>query len=70
MMLRNKVVLAALMMAFTLSPAHAAKKPVKHGKASTSSSKKKRSARKPWLPRQPPPLRQLPWQVKTAMTAA
>ena len=46
MMLRNKVVLAALMMAFTLSPAHAAKKPVKHGKASTSSSKKKTVGKK------------------------
>ena len=38
MMKRNKVALAALMMAFTLTPASAAKKP--HGKASTSSKKK------------------------------
>ncbi|KAB8041305.1 DUF885 domain-containing protein [Janthinobacterium aquaticum] len=45
-MLRNKVVLAALMMAFTLSPAQAAKKPVKNGKANTSSSKKKTVGKK------------------------
>ena len=41
MMIRNKVALAALIMAFTLSPANAAKKPQKNGKATTSSSKKK-----------------------------
>lgn len=46
MMIRNKVVLAALMMAFTLSPASAAKKPQKNGKASTSSSKKKSVGKK------------------------
>ena len=40
MMIRNKVALAALMMAFTLSPASAAKKPQKNGKASTSSKQK------------------------------
>jgi hypothetical protein len=38
MLIKNKVALAALMMAFTLNPASAAKKP--HGKASTSSKKK------------------------------
>ncbi|WP_312436518.1 DUF885 domain-containing protein [Janthinobacterium sp.] len=36
---RNKVALAALMMAFTLSPASAAKKPQKNGKAATSKQK-------------------------------
>ncbi len=36
---RNKVALAALMMAFTLSPASAAKKPQKNGKATTSKQK-------------------------------
>lgn len=46
MMIRNKVVLAALMMAFTLSPATAAKKPQKNGKATTSSSKKKSVGKK------------------------
>ena len=46
MMIRNKVVLAALMMAFTLSPASAAKKPQKNGKATTSSSKKKSVGKK------------------------
>lgn len=46
MMIRNKVVLAALMMAFTLSPASAAKKPQKNGKATTSSSSKKKSVGK------------------------
>lgn len=46
MMIRNKVVLAALMMAFTLSPASAAKKPQKNGKAATSSSKKKSVGKK------------------------
>ncbi len=46
MMIRNKVVLAALMMTFTLSPASAAKKPQKNGKATTSSSKKKSVGKK------------------------
>jgi uncharacterized protein (DUF885 family) len=46
MMIRNKVVLAALMMAFTLSPASAAKKPQKNAKATTSSSKKKSVGKK------------------------
>ena len=46
MMIRNKVVLAALMMAFTLSPASAAKKLQKNGKATTSSSKKKSVGKK------------------------
>ena len=46
MMIRNKVALAALMMAFTLSPASAAKKPQKNGKATTSSSKKKSVGKK------------------------
>jgi len=41
MMIRNKVVLAALMMAFTLSPASAARKPQKNGKASKSAVAKK-----------------------------
>lgn len=41
MLIRNKVALAALMMAFTLTPASAAKKPHKQGKATSSSSKKK-----------------------------
>ncbi|WP_308925832.1 DUF885 domain-containing protein [Janthinobacterium sp. J1-1] len=45
-MIRNKVVLAALMMTFTLSPASAAKKPQKNGKATTSSSKKKSVGKK------------------------
>ena len=46
MLTRNKVALAALMLAFTLTPASAAKKPQKNGKASTSSSKKKTVAKK------------------------
>ncbi len=46
MQIKNKVVLAALMMAFTLTPASAAKKPQKSSKASTSSSKKKTGVKK------------------------
>ena len=46
MLTRNKVALAALMLAFTLTPASAAKKPQKNGKAGTSSSKKKTVAKK------------------------
>ncbi len=41
MMTKNKVAIAALMMAFTMAPASAAKKPQKHGKAAASASKKK-----------------------------
>ncbi|MBB5371561.1 uncharacterized protein (DUF885 family) [Janthinobacterium sp. K2Li3] len=41
MMKKNKVAIAALMMAFTMAPASAAKKPQKHGKAAASASKKK-----------------------------
>ncbi|WP_300759991.1 DUF885 domain-containing protein [Janthinobacterium sp.] len=40
-MTKNKVAIAALMMAFTMAPASAAKKPQKHGKAAASASKKK-----------------------------
>ncbi|WP_183682708.1 MULTISPECIES: DUF885 domain-containing protein [unclassified Janthinobacterium] len=40
-MKKNKVAIAALMMAFTMAPASAAKKPQKHGKAAASASKKK-----------------------------
>ncbi|MFM2088591.1 MAG: hypothetical protein RLZZ237_3460 [Pseudomonadota bacterium] len=44
MMTKNKVVIAALMMAFTLAPASAARKPQKHGKAAASASKKTAAA--------------------------
>jgi len=44
MMTKNKVAIAALMMAFTIAPASAAKKPQKHGKAAASASKKTAAA--------------------------
>ncbi|MBB5608201.1 uncharacterized protein (DUF885 family) [Janthinobacterium sp. S3M3] len=44
MMTKNKVVIAALMMAFTTAPAMAAKKTQKHGKAAASASKKTAAA--------------------------
>ncbi|WP_183741706.1 MULTISPECIES: DUF885 domain-containing protein [unclassified Janthinobacterium] len=43
-MTKNKVVIAALMMAFTTAPAMAAKKTQKHGKAAASASKKTAAA--------------------------